>query len=107
MRLLEHRLGPVQRHQLMRARADHQERRVDDAAEHPAVGQAQHGRTIENHAVVMVLERRQQLPQLERPQDLDRDIARVAGRDEVEVGDLGVADGSLPGQSPRRTSTSP
>ena len=88
----------MQGHQLMRARPDDQQRRVDDAAEHPAVGQAQHGRPVEDHAVVMVRERDQQLPQLERAQDLDRDRSRVAGRDEVEVGDLGVADRALPGQ---------
>ena len=47
---------------MVRAGADHQEGCVDDAAKHPAVGQAEHGRSVEDDTVVVVLKRDQELP---------------------------------------------
>ena len=82
---------------MVRAGPDDQQRRVDDPAEEPAVGEPEHRRAVEDDPVVMVREGQQELPELQRAQDLDRRLSRVAGRDEVEVRDAGVAERALPG----------
>ena len=58
VRLLEHRLGAMQSHQLVRAGADHEERSIDDAAQYPAVGQTEHRWPVEDDTIVMVRQAR-------------------------------------------------
>ena len=96
--LLEHGLGTLQRHELMCSGTDNQHRGVDHPSQHPAIGHAQDGRTIQDHPVIVVLKGRQQLPQLECAQDLDGDVLCVARGDEVEIAQFGMVKRLLPGQ---------
>ena len=98
VRLLQHCLGALQRHELMHPGTDDQDRGVDHPSQHPAIGHPQDGRTVQDHTVIMVLQGRQQLPEFKSAKNLDRDVTRVARRDEVEIAQLGMAERSLPGK---------
>ncbi len=67
--LFEHRLGPPRRVEGVVARADDQQRGIGERAEHPAIGQPEHGRAVDDHPVVVPGKALQQLPHLQRAQD--------------------------------------
>ena len=99
LRLFEHRLGPLERPKLLRAGPDDHQGPVDDPPEHPAIGEPQHGRAVEDHAVVVVFrERQQELAKFEAAEHLDRHVACVARGQEVEVRQVGLHHGPLPGE---------
>ena len=98
VRLLQHGLGTLQCDKLVRTCADHQHRGIDHPPEHPTIGHAENSRAVEDHPVVMVLQGRQQLPELERAQDFNGNVLSVARGNEIQVAQLGMTKRLLPGQ---------
>ena len=79
-------LGPGERGHLVGARADDQDRGVDHAAEHPAIGEPQHRRAVQDLRAQAVLAVLVDADDVARPDPGQRGRRGVAGNASLDGG---------------------